>query len=83
MTDTTIRNCIEGVTNFQSADKLDNRNTTVYYDFGRKFNEIMAKTAKFISNNYKNSVIKCFKGKSHCEMTLFFPELMVKELDEY
>lgn len=83
MTDTTIRNCIEGVTNFQLADNLDNQNTAIYYYFGTKFNEIMArKTAKFISNHYKNSVIKCFKGKSHCEMTLFFPELMVKELDE-
>lgn len=83
MTDTTIRSCIEAVTNFQLADNLDNQNTVIYYYFGTKFNEIMArKTAKFISKHYKNSIIKCFMGKSHCEMTLFFPELMVKELDE-
>lgn len=83
MTDTTIRNCIEGVVNFQLPDNLDNQNTMVYYYFGTNFNEIIAKkSAKFIAKHYKNSVIKRFKGRSHCETMLFFPQFMIKELDK-
>ena len=39
------------------------------------------KTAKYISKYYSNATIICFKGKAHCENSLFHPEVMIKELD--
>lgn len=82
MTDTTIQNCVKGVANYQLPNDLDTQNTSFYYFHGTKFNELIAKkSAKFISKHYKNSVIKCFKGKGHCENMLFNPPLMLKELD--
>ena len=82
MTDTTIQNCVKGVVNYQLPDDLDSQNTRIYYFHGTKFNELIAKkTAKFISKHYKNSVVGCFKGKAHCENVLFFPQLMLKALD--
>jgi pimeloyl-ACP methyl ester carboxylesterase len=82
MTDTTIQNCVKGVANYQLPDNLDTRDTRIYYFHGTKFNELISrKSAKFISKHYKNSVIKCFNGKAHCENMLFNPLLMLKELD--
>ncbi len=83
MTDITIRNCIKGVVNFQLSDNLDNQNTNIYYYHGTKINEFLAKkSAHFISKHYKNSVITCFQGNSHCETMLFSPQLIFKELDK-
>lgn len=83
MTDTTIHNCVNGVVNYQLPDDLDVQNTRIYYFHGTKFNELIAKrSAKFISTHYKNSVIKCFQGRSHCENTIFYPQLMLQELDK-
>jgi pimeloyl-ACP methyl ester carboxylesterase len=83
MTDATIKNCIKGVANFKLTDNPDNQNTEIYYFHGTKTNELIAKkSALFISKHYKNSVIKCFKGKSHCETVMFFPKQMIEELDK-
>jgi esterase/lipase len=82
MTDTTIHNCIKGVANFQLSDHIDAQNTQIYYFHGTKINEFIAKkSAKYLSKCYKNCVVKRFKGKSHCENTMFFPQLMLEELD--
>lgn len=83
MTDTTILNCVKGVVNFQLSDHLDTQNNGIYYFHGTKLNELIAKkSAQFLSKHYKNSVVKRFKGRSHCEVVLFFPQLMIKELDK-
>jgi len=83
MTDATIISCIKGVANFKLSDIPGNQNTEIYYFHGTKINELIAKrSALFISKHYKNSVIKCFKGKSHCETMMFFPEQMIEELDK-
>lgn len=82
MTDTTIKNCIKGVVHFQLPDYLDHQNTKIFYFHGTKMNEFIAKkSANFIAKHYKHAYIKCFKGKSHCETTLFFPQVMFEELD--
>lgn len=82
MTDTTIRNCVKGVASFRLSGDSDNRGTKIYYYHGSKINELLAKkTARFISKNYKSSIIKSFQGKGHCETMLFEPQIMIKELD--
>lgn len=82
MTDTTIRNCVKGVVNFQLADIPDEKNTGVYYFHGTKPNELFAKlSSKILSSRYKNTIVKTFAGKSHCETMAFSPQVMIKELE--
>ncbi len=62
---------------------IDTKNTKIYFFHGTAANEMVAKkSAKFLSKNYTNCVVKCFEGKSHCENALLQPELMIKELDK-
>jgi len=83
MTDTTIRNCVKEVTSFKLPSNLENQNTKIYYFYGTKLNEYLAKkSAKLITKYYKNSVLKCFKGRSHCETMSFFPQQMIEELNK-
>lgn len=83
MSDTTIINCINNIADFRLRDNIDTKNTKIYFYHGTAANEMLAKkSAKFLSKNYTNSVIKCFKGKAHCENALLYPELMIKELDK-
>ncbi len=83
MTDTTIVNCINDIAAFRLRDDIDTPNTKIYFFHGTAANEMAAKkSARFISKNYAASAVKCFKGKSHCENALLYPELMIKELDK-
>jgi len=83
MSDTTIINYINGIGSFKLSNKIDIKNTNVYYYHGTKANEILAKeTAKYIKKYYSNSNIICFKGKGHCENSLLNPKEMIKELDK-
>lgn len=82
MTDTTITNCINSIADFRLSDNIDVKNTNIYFYHGTASNETLArKSAKYISKNYSDAIIKCFKGKAHCENALFQPEYMIKELD--
>ncbi|MDI9469298.1 MAG: hypothetical protein QM296_03735 [Bacillota bacterium] len=82
MTDTTIRNCIREVAAFRLSADSSRQGTWIYYFHGTKINEFLArKSAGFLAKHYSKLTIKCFKGKSHCENTLFFPWLMLKEFD--
>ncbi|NLZ37250.1 MAG: alpha/beta hydrolase [Clostridiales bacterium] len=82
MTDTTIQNCVKGVVDYRLPPNLDAENTRIYYFHGTTINELLAKkSAGFISKHCKNSFIKEFKGKSHCENMLFSPQIMIEELD--
>ncbi|MDE7389880.1 MAG: alpha/beta hydrolase [Lachnospiraceae bacterium] len=82
MSDVTIANCINSIADFKLRSDIDSKHTKIYFYHGTAANEILAKkSAKFILRNYPDAVIKCFKGKSHCEVSLFYPELMIKELD--
>lgn len=82
MSDTTIVNCISDIAGFRLSGDIDTKDTKIYFFHGTAANEMLAKkSAKFISENYPGAVIKCFKGKAHCENSLFRPELMMKELD--
>lgn len=83
MTDTTIKNSIEGIASFKLRADMDTKETQVCYFYGTAMNEMLAKkSAKFIKKHYKNSKVKCFDGKAHCENSLFNTEYMIKELDE-
>lgn len=83
MSDTTIVNCITSVGEYKLPSDIDTPETKIYYYYGTALNEIFSrKTAKFLLKNYSNSNIKCFKRRGHCENSLIYPEIMIKELDE-
>lgn len=81
MSDTTIINCINEIGKYKLPNNIETPNTKVYFFHGTKINEIYArKTAKYLLRNYPNTIIKCFKGKGHCEYSLITPEIIIKEL---
>lgn len=83
MSDTTITNCINEIGDFCLSDNIDSKGTEIYYYHGTKMNEMLAKkTAKYISTNYPEAIIKCFDRKFHCENSLLYPEKMIEELDK-
>ena len=82
MSDTTIINCINDITDFRLSGDIDTEDTGIYFFHGTAANEMIAKkSAKYILKNYPYAVVRCFKGKAHCEISLFEPEVMIKELD--
>ena len=82
MSDTSITNSISSVASYKLPTNLDAIHTGIFYFHGTAPNEMLAKkTAKYISKYYSNATIICFKGKAHCENSLFHPEVMIKELD--
>ena len=82
MSDTTIVNCLNSIADFQLTPGTDTPDTRLYYLHGTSMNEMLAKkSAKYISKLYPAAVVKCFKGKAHCENSIFRPEYMITELD--
>lgn len=82
MSDATITNYISQIGSYKLPSDIDTPNTEVYYYYGTKINELLAKkTAEYIRKNYPNSKIKCFQGKGHCEDSLLNPSVMIAELD--
>lgn len=83
MSDETIINYLKAVEKYKLPNDIDILDTNVYYYYGTKINEMLAKkTAKYIKKNYPNSNIICFNGKGHCENSLLNPKEMIKELDK-
>lgn len=83
MSDTTISNCINNIADFKLSGDIDTPDTKIYFYHGTSANELLAKkSAKIMLQKYPDTVIKCFKGKAHCETSIFQPELMMKELDK-
>lgn len=83
MSDVTVENSIDGIADFKLSQDINTPDTVVYFFHGTVANEMLAKkSAKFVKKHYPNSIIKCFKGKFHCENALFNPEIMVGELDK-
>ena len=39
--------------------------------------KLAKKSAKYIKKHYLSAVIKCFKGKGHCENAIFAPDVMI------
>lgn len=82
MPDITVKNYINAIATFKLSEDIDGRSTKIYFYHGTTPNELLAKkSAKYILKKYPNTVVKCFKGKGHCENMLFYPEQMMKELD--
>ena len=68
ISDKTIENYLKEIGKYKLSNNIDTPNTKIYYYHGTKINEMLAKkTAKYISKNYINSKVICFKGKGHCE----------------
>ena len=83
MSDETIINYLKAVGEYKLPNNIDTLNTNVYYYYGTKINEMLAKkTAKYIKKYYPNTNTICFKGKGHCENSLLNPKEMIKELDK-
>ena len=83
MSDSTIKNCINGIADFKLKTDIDVIGTIPYYFYGTAMNEMLAKkSAKVIKKYYANSIVKCFKGKSHCENSLFNADVMILELEK-
>ena len=83
MSDATVENSIEDIANFKLSQSILTPDTVVYFFHGTAANEMLAKkSAKYVSKYYPNTIIKCFKGKFHCENALFNPDVMISELDE-
>lgn len=82
MSDITIENSIDGIADFKLSQSMNTPNTVVYFFHGTAFNEMLAKkSAKYVKKYYPTTIVKCFKGKFHCENALFNPEIMISELD--
>ena len=82
MSDDTIANCINDIADFRLQENIDTKDMKIYFFHGTDANEMIAKkSAKFCKKNYKNTFVKCFKGKGHCENALIYPDVMMKELD--
>lgn len=83
MSDISIENCIDGISNFKLKQDIDTSNTTTYFFYGTAPNEMLAKkSAKYVRKYYPTTMVKCFKGKFHCENALFNSEIMIAELDK-
>lgn len=71
------------IADFKLRNDIDTPNTRVYFFHGTAPNEMLAKkSAKYVQKHYPTTVVKCFKGKFHCENALFNPEFMIDELDK-
>ena len=83
MSDVTVGNSIDGIADFKLSQSINTPNTVVYFFHGTAFNEMLAKkSAKYVKKYYPTTIVKCFKGKFHCENALFNPEIMITELDK-
>lgn len=83
ISDVTIENSIDGIADFKLSQNINTPNTVVYFFHGTALNEMLAKkSAKYVRKYYPTTVVKCFKGKFHCENALFNPEIMIAELDK-
>ncbi len=83
MSDTTIENCLSCIADFKLKKDIETPDTKIYYFHGTAMNEMFAKkSAKCVKKYYPTTVVKCFKGKAHCENSLFNPEYMITELDK-
>lgn len=83
MSDVTVGNSIDGIADFKLSRSINTPNTEVYFFHGTAVNEMLAKkSAKYVKKYYPATIVKCFKGKFHCENALFNPEIMISELDK-
>ena len=83
MSDATVENSIDDIANFKLSQSINTPNTVIYFFHGTAANEMLAKkSAKYVCKYYSNTIVKCFKGKFHCENALFNPEIMITELDK-
>ena len=81
ITDTSIIKYIEELSNYRvDLSKLTSK---LYYFHGTKINELLSKkVSNYLSKQYQQLKIIKFNKKSHCEIAIFNPKLMIKHLDE-
>ena len=76
MSDVTVGNSIDEIADFKLSQSINIPDTVVYFFHGTAFNEMLAKkSAKYVKKYYPTTIIKCFKGKFHCENAFRYSSL--------
>ena len=81
ISDDTITNYINELASYHIKNDVKN-DTKIYFYHGTKMNELLAnKSANYLKKYYPNTQIKVFKGCGHCEISIFKPLQMIKEIE--
>ena len=82
ISDDTITNYINELANYHIKNDVIN-DTKIYFYHGTKMNELLAKkSANYLKKYYPNTQIKVFKRCGHCEISIFKPLQMIRELED-
>ena len=82
ISDDTIINYINELGNYHIKNDVIN-DTKIYFYHGTKMNELLAKkSANYLKKYYPNTQIKVFKRCGHCEISIFKPLQMIRELED-
>lgn len=83
ISDNTIINYVKAVCSYNLPINIEAKDTEIYYYYGTKINEILAKkSAKYIKKNYPSSKIMCQIGKGHCEELIFNVQEKIQKLNQ-
>lgn len=82
ISDNTIINYINELANYHIKNDVIN-DTKIYFYHGTKMNELLAKkSANYLKKYYPNIQIKVFKRCGHCEISIFKPLQMIREIED-
>ena len=82
ISDDTITNYINELGNYHIKNDVIN-DTKIYFYHGTKMNELLAKkSANYLKKYYQNTQIKVFKRCGHCEISIFKPLQMIREIED-
>ena len=82
ISDDTIINYINELANYHIKNDVIN-DTKIYFYHGTKMNELLAKkSANYLKKYYSNTQIKVFKRCGHCEISIFKPLQMIREIED-
>ena len=82
ISDDTITNYINELANYHIKNDVIN-DTKIYFYHGTKMNELLAKkSANYLKKYYPNTQIKVFKRCGHCEISIFKPLQMIREIED-
>ena len=82
ISDDTIINYINELGNYHIKNDVIN-DTKIYFYHGTKMNELLAKkSANYLKKYYPNTQIKVFKRCGHCEISIFKPLQMIREIED-
>lgn len=84
MTDSTIENMIQTVTNTNISKTPVTNNTKILYLHGTKGNEVISKKAAYrMKGVYSQTEIKCFEGYAHAELAICHKDEWIRVVCEF